>query len=122
MYSNEQLQPKIHKQVEEIWYMAMIARQSSTSLTRITQATLLARLPEAIWPANHPGHHSGHPDHSQNPRQEHLEESSPPQTCNVLIPNTSCNLVHNEWSGNQIPKVCRPRKRYNFITGVDQEY
>ena len=27
-----------------------------------------------------------------------------PQTCNSLIPNTSCNLLHNEWSGNPLPK------------------
>ena len=31
MYSNEQQEPKIHKQVQEIWYMAMIARQSAFS-------------------------------------------------------------------------------------------
>ena len=72
---------------------------------RPAQATLLARMPQAIWPAAECS--AGHPGHLQNPRQEHLEESSAAQTCNILIPNTSCNLVHDEWSGNPLPKVRR---------------
>ena len=66
----------------------------------------------AVQPG-HPGHSvqwpDRHPGHSQNRRQEDLEESLAPQTCNSLIPNTSCNLVHNGRSGN-------PRfQKYNFI-------